>query len=162
VRSWWAISLATIVMLFSYFPYAAAFARPVEEGVDATSLGLGLAIAPFVFIALAVVSRHPRPGRVLAAMAVLVVVGLTIGLLSPALGAAGGFAAGGALALRPPELPGAMRTRLLAAAMATAYTFVLLLLITPAGVFTGAVLPLLSLGFADEWTRWRAALPGPG
>jgi hypothetical protein len=147
-------------MLFSYFPYAAAFAGPLEAGIDTTDLGLGLALAPFVFIALAAVSRYPRPRRVLAAMGVLLLVGLSVGLVSPALGAAAGFAAGGALALRPPDDPRAMRHRLVAVVLCTAYTFLLLVVITPAGVFTGAVLPLMSLGFADEWTRWRASLPG--
>jgi hypothetical protein len=33
---------------------------------------------------------------------------------------------------------------------------VLLVVATPAGVFTGGLLPLLMLGFADEYTAWRA------
>jgi len=28
---------------------------------------------------------------------------------------------------------------------------------TPAGIFTGGLLPLLMLGFADEYAAWRAA-----
>jgi hypothetical protein len=28
---------------------------------------------------------------------------------------------------------------------------------TPAGVFAGGLLPLMALGFADEFTYWKAA-----
>lgn len=37
------------------------------------------------------------------------------------------------------------------------YTLVLLVLVTPAGVFAGGLLPLLLLGFADEFAAWRQA-----
>jgi hypothetical protein len=48
-----------------------------------------------------------------------------------------------------------MRRRLLAVTFAVAYTFVLLVVATPAGVLTGAVVPILMVGFADEYGAWR-------
>lgn len=154
-RAWLAITLATVVMVFSYFPFAQAFARPAERGIDGGLVAVSLAIAPLVFVALAVVSRNPSPRRVLQAMGLLLGLGLTFGLVSPVLGAAAGFGAGGALVLRDPGYLGTMRVRLVAVAITVAYTLVLLLTITPAGVFAGALLPLMSLGFADEVTAWR-------
>ena len=42
-------------------------------------------------------------------------------------------------------------------AVGVVYVPLLLLVITPAGVFTGGLLPLIMLGFADEYGAWRAA-----
>jgi hypothetical protein len=36
------------------------------------------------------------------------------------------------------------------------YVFVLIVAIPPAGVFTGAVLPLIMIGVADEYAAWSA------
>jgi hypothetical protein len=50
-----------------------------------------------------------------------------------------------------------MKWRLWATGFTVVYVFFLLLLITPAGVFAGGLVPLLMIGFADEYTAWRAA-----
>lgn len=149
-------------MMFSYFPYAAAFASPEGEPtrMDVGLLGIGLVLAPFVFIIVGFVSRNPRtPTRVLQSMGLLIVLGLTFGLLSPVVGAAAGFGVGGSLCLNPPDFDGVMKWRLLATGFTTTYVLFLLLVITPAGVFAGGLLPLLMIGFADEYTAWRAAQP---
>jgi hypothetical protein len=159
-RNWIAIAFATIVMTFSYFFYAAAFAVPEGETVqiDIGLLGLGLAVAPFVFVVIGVVSRNQEfPKRVLQSMGLLIVLGLSIGLLSPALGATAGFGAGGAITLNRPDLEGILKWRLWSVVLTVLYTFVLLIIATPAGVFTGGLLPLLMLGFADEYTAWKAS-----
>jgi len=159
-RNWLAIAVGTIVMTFSYFLYAAAFAVP-EGGVVQINLGLfgaGLAMAPFVFVAVGVVSRNKDfPRRVLQSMGLLIVLGLSVGLLSPALGATAGFAAGGALSLNRPDLNRVVRRRVWAVVVTVLYTFVLLVVAPPAGVFTGGLLPLLMMGFADEYTAWKAS-----
>ncbi len=149
-------------MQFSYFPFAQAFARP-EDGIDSGLVAISLALAPVVFVILAIVSRNPAPRRVLQAMGLLLGIGLSIGLVSPALGATAGFGVGGALVLADPGHDRVMRNRLIAVMLAVLYTFVLLVAITPAGVFTGALLPLMAVGFADEVTAWRAtrARPAP-
>lgn len=155
-----AIALGTIAMMFSYFPYAAAFATPEGEPtqIDVGLLGIGFVMAPFVFVAVAFVSRNPlAPKRVLQSMGLLPLLGLVVGLLSPVLGAVAAFGVGGALCLNPPNLDGVLKWRLWATGFTVAYILFLLVVVTPAGVFAGGLLPLLMLGFADEYTAWRAA-----
>ena len=157
-RNWLAIALATVAMMFSYFAYAAAFAGTEEEPdvIRPALVWLGLALAPFVFVVLAFVSQNPRaPKAVLAAMGLLLAVGLSVGLLVPVLGATAGFAVGGAVTLNRPQVDGVMVWRLASVGLTVVYTLVLLVLVTPAGVFTGGLLPLLMLGFADEYAVWR-------
>ncbi len=159
-RNWLAIAIGTIVMMFSYFTYAAAFAVPEGEKVQVNTglLGIGLVVAPFVFVAVGVVSRNTDfPKRVLQSMGLLIVLGLSVGLLSPALGATAGFGAGGALALSRPDFRRVVRRRVWAVVVTVLYTFMLLVVAPAAGVFTGGLLPLLMVGFADEYTAWRAA-----
>jgi hypothetical protein len=159
-RNWLAIAIGTIVMVFSYFLYAAAFAVPEGDiqQVNIGLIGVGLALAPFVFVAVGMVSHNKEfPRRVLQSMGLLLVLGLAVGLLSPALGACAGFAAGGALTLNRPDLTRVVRRRVWAVVVTVLYTFLLLVVAPPAGVFTGGLLPLLMIGFADEYTAWRAA-----
>ena len=151
-----AIAMATVVMMFSYFPYAAAFARPEETGtIDGGLVAVALAVAPFVFIVLAFVSKNPTaPRKVLQAMGLLLGFGLAVGLLSPVLGAATGLGAGAVLCLSPPDVPNVLKWRLAATALMVVYTFGLLVTITPSGVFSGGLLPLMMVGFADEYAVW--------
>ena len=145
-------------MMFSYFPYAAAFAVPegAPSAIDPGLVGIGLVVAPFVFVALGFISGNPiAPRRVLQAMGLLIVLGFGLGLLSPVVGASAGFAMGGALTLNPPDVPGVYRTRMWAVALTVVYVFVLLLIAPPGGVFAGGVVPLILLGFADEYSAWR-------
>ena len=161
-RNWLAIALGTIVMMFSYCPSAAAFATPEGEPtqIDTGLLGIGVVMAPFVFMTVGFASRNAQtPKRVLQSMGLLIVLGLAVGLLSPVLGAVAGFGVGGSLCLNQLDLEGLMKWRLWATGLTVVYVFVLLLTITPAGVFAGGLLPLLMLGFADEYTAWRAARP---
>lgn len=155
-----AIAFGTIAMMFSYFPYAAAFATPEGEPtqIDVGLLGIGIVLAPFVFVTVAFASQNPlAPRRVLQSMGLLPLLGLSVGLLSPVLGAAAAFGVGGTLCLNPPNLDGVLKWRFWATGFTVMYLLFLLVVITPAGVFAGALLPLLMLGFADEYTSWRAA-----
>jgi hypothetical protein len=157
--NWLAIALATAVMAFSYFSYAAAFVGTDDdpEQISPELIGIGLALAPIVFVVLGFVSRnHEAPRRVLMAMGLLLGIGLMVGLIAPALGAAAGFAVGGAVTLNQPPVEDVGRWRALAVGVTVVYLLVLLVAITPAGVFAGGVLPLLMLGFADEYAVWRA------
>ena len=137
----------------SYFSYGASF---VEEGDDTTFdvqfAALGLTIAPFVFVVLAFVSHNPdAPKHVLRAMAALLLIGLPVGLIDPLLGAATGFAAGGALTLNRPAVGDITRWRIYAVVFCLLYCLALRIVIPPAGVFAGATVPLLLIGFADEF-----------
>ncbi len=144
-------------MMFSYFSYGAAFidGEGDRSGFQLELAAIGLAIAPFVFIALGFISRNPAaPKRVLQAMGLLLLAGLSIGLLDPLLGAATGFCLGGALVLNRADIPRLMFWRIGAVGFTTLYMLVLLVVAAPAGVFTGAVLPLMMIGFADEYAAW--------
>jgi hypothetical protein len=88
-------------------------------------------------------------------MGLLVALGLAIGLLSPIIGAAAGFGVGMAITLNMPGFEGQLRRRLVAVGFAIAYMSVMLLLIPPAGVLAGALLPGIMVGFADEYGAWR-------
>lgn len=156
-RNWLAIAIGTVVMMFSYFPYAAAFTTAEGETlrVDVGLIGIGLVMAPFVFVALAFISHGPRaPKRVLQSMGMLILLGLAVGLLSPVIGAAAGFGAGAVICLDPPRGQNVYRWRWSAVVFTVLYTLVLLVVATPAGVFTGGLLPLLMVGIADEYVMW--------
>jgi hypothetical protein len=146
-------------MIVSYFAYAASFvdADGERSAIQLDLAAIGLAIAPFVFVMLGFVSRNPQaPKRVLQAMGLLLVVGLSIGLLDPMLGAAVGFAVGGALVMNRPDVERTMAWRFGAVGFLAVYMLVLLVVAVPAGVFTGAIMPLVMIGFADEYAAWSA------
>jgi hypothetical protein len=160
-RNWIAVAVATPLMMFSTFAYAAAFTVDDAAGArwsfDLRLAFVGLAVAPFVFVALGFLSRNPHaPKRVLQAMGLLLLVGLPVGLLDPLVGAATGFALGGAMVLNRPAVERVVYWRLAAVGFTFVYVFVLIVVIPPAGVFTGAVLPLIMIGFADEYAAWSA------
>ncbi len=156
-RNWLAIGLGTVVMVFSYFPYASSFSTPPEGGVEINPalVGVGLVVAPFVFVVLGFVSRNPLAAkRVIQSMVLLILLGLSVGLLSPVLGATAAFGAGATLCLKPPTINHVYRWRIGATVLTVVYTFLLLVFSTPAGVFTGGLLPLLMVGFGDEYNVW--------
>lgn len=146
-------------MLFSYFPYAAAFIPPEGESgssIDAGLVAIALALAPLVFVAVGFISRNPTtPKRVIYSLGLLLALGLSLGLLSPIIGAAAGFGAGIALTLNQPDIKGQMKRRMVGVALAIVYMFAMLVFIPPAGVLAGAILPGLMVGFADEYGAWR-------
>ncbi|MEN8239890.1 MAG: hypothetical protein ABFR53_11905 [Actinomycetota bacterium] len=159
-RNWLAIAVATVVMAFSYFSYASSFAT-LDDGsvsINPALVGIGLVLAPFVFVILAFVSRNPKaPKRVLHSMVLLLGLGLTVGLLAPVLGATAAFAGGATLCLNPPHANDVYKWRIGASVLTVVYTFILLVTATPAGVFSGGLLPLLMVGFADEYSTWAYA-----
>lgn len=151
--------------MFSYFPYAAAFIGGDDGavGMDAGLVGIALVLAPFVFVVVGFVSRNTEaPKQILVAMGLLVAIGLAFGLISPVLGAGAGFGVGAALVLKRPGIPDHLRRRLIGVGFAAAYTMLLLFIATPAGVLTGAILPMLMVGFADEYGAWRWRRDHPG
>lgn len=143
-------------MTVSYFSFAYATALP--ERLLAVPTLIALALAPFVFVAVAFISRNPRaPRQVLRAMALLLPIALVIGLLIPIIGAAAGFGVGMAITLNEPGYADILRNRLIAVAAAVAYAFFLMVLgAVEAGITTGALLPPVIIGIADEFTVWRS------
>jgi hypothetical protein len=112
-------------------------------------------VAPLVPVTVAFVSRNPRASKmVLWSMAALLGLGLSFGLVTPSLGATAGFVAAGALTLNPPKVEAVNKWRLAAVVFTIVYTLVLLVVVNPAGTFGGGLLPLLMVGFADEYAMW--------
>jgi hypothetical protein len=83
-------------------------------------------------------------------------VALTVGLLDPVLGAATGFAAGGAVTLRRPQAGRVTAWRVGAVFFTAAYLLVLLLIVPPGGVFAASVVPLGMIGAADEYAIYTS------
>lgn len=158
-RRWLVITLATVVMQFAYWPilFARGAAEDVSSAVSGGMVAFGVALVPFVFMALAFGSRHPRaPSAVLKAMGLSLLVGLpTIVILNVAVGVAAGFAAGGVVALaRDPELH-PLRLRWWAVIGMTVYLFALVLTVPDFAIMSGAVLPFTVLGLVDQAAETR-------
>jgi hypothetical protein len=144
-------------MMVSLLSYAAAFAGDEATGdeVEPALIAVGLALAPFVFIIVGFVSQNARaPKQILMAMLLLLVIGLGIGFVDPLLGAATGFAAGGAVTLRRPPVERVMTWRVGAVIFTCLYLLVLFVIVPPAAVLTAVVIPLVLIGFADEYATW--------
>ena len=159
-RGWVAVGVATVIGAFSYFSLIDAFvaaADGLDQDVVALSVFFGLVTAPFAFIAAAFISRHrSAPLAVLGAMGLFLLVGLPVGLLTPALGLVAGFGAGAVVAFRREEEAHSLVVRSVAVALAVVYTLVIMVIAVPLGVFTGGFIPFLAVGFADVYSQRRA------
>lgn len=158
-RGWVAVGVATVIGAFSYFSLIDAFvaaADGLDQDVVALSVFFGMVTAPFAFIAAAFISRHrSAPLAVLGAMGLFLLVGLPVGLLTPALGLVAGFGAGAVVTLRREEAH-SLVVRSVAVALAVVYTLVVMVIAVPLGVFAGAFIPFLAVGFADVYSQRRA------
>jgi hypothetical protein len=162
-RKWRAIAVATVVFApacWAMLAGAVSAASDEPGGVEnpAAAVAFGLALIPFVFIALAFLSEHPAPApAVLRAMGLSVVVGVLVAALAQDVvtGIVAGVGAGGVVALRR-DVGHTWRARAVAVAVAAVYTFVLartagaiVLLPAPIFAFTG-------IGVADHLSERRA------
>lgn len=145
--------------MFSYFSLMRAAVGSVNDAgqeVVAPSFFFGMAMVPLAFIALSFISRHKSaPIAVLKAMGLFLGFGLPIGMLDPALGAVAGFGAGAVVALRRDE-DQSLGARSVGVAIGVVYTLVMMIILLPIGVFTGAFVPFLAVGFADQYSEARA------
>lgn len=142
-RKWRAITVATIVLA------PACWVLPA-----------GLALVPFVFLALAFLSEHPAaPGAVVRALGLCALVGAVVGVLVGAVpGVVAGVGAGGVVAMRR-ERDQTVRARVLAVGVATVYAFVLAHTAGAAVLLPLPVLPFTAIGIADHLAerRWERA-----
>jgi hypothetical protein len=148
---WVAITAATIVMQFSFWPIlTAATAAGIQDADGGGLLAFGLALVPFAFGVLAFASRHPSaPSAVLKAMGLFIVIGVPVTLLNAALGLVLGLGAGGIVALRPADPP-ATAWRWKATAAAAVYILLLLFVAPDFAVISASVLPFGVLGLVDQ------------
>lgn len=147
---WLVITLATVVMGFSFWSFVAAARGEADLTADTGLLALGLALAPIVFLVLAFGSRHPNaPIAVLKAMGLFVVVGAPLGLLDVVVGVSAAYGAGGVAALRrEPEIH-SLRWRIVAVALMTVY-LVVIIVVPDFQAMSGWILPFTVLGIADQ------------
>lgn len=145
-------------MFFASSGLLVAFVEESAEDVNRTAgLGFGLAMVPFVFVALAFLSRHRRaPIAVLKSLGIWVLVVLPIGLMSVVLAITLAFGLGGMFSLRA-EPWQRYKTRASVLGFAFAYTLFLLAVIPLVGVFTAIAIPLAALGIADTYSDRKEA-----
>jgi len=161
-RRWVALTLATALLQFAYWPIVASLVRGDPQQADL--LWLGLAITPFVFIVLAFGSGHPRAaGAAGKAMGLFLLVALPLAMLNTIVGLVAGFGAAAVIALRGEEGVHSRRARAIAVAAASLYVLALLLLqgmlpaLGPFAIISGAILPMAVVGLTDELADDRAA-----
>ena len=163
-RKWQTITIATLVLVPAFWALmaglvAAASSDANKVGAPNTgaAIALGVAIMPFVFIALAFVGAHPNPAAaVLKAMGLAIVVGIPVAAVAgdAVSGIIAGVGAGGIVALRA-DAAHRVRDRAIAVAVATVYTFVLVRTIGATALLAAPILPLTAIGLADHLSERR-------
>jgi F0F1-type ATP synthase membrane subunit c/vacuolar-type H+-ATPase subunit K len=155
-----ALFAATVAMQLSYWP--ATVLVWADPGGDALVgwLVVGLGAVPFVLMLLAFASRHPQaPRAVLRGMALFIVVGLAVALVHVGAGVAAGYAAAGIAVMRTPDGRRVWPVRT-AVVLAFASSLTLVSVVAPTlGLVLGAVLPFLTLEFADHLATTHDAAP---
>jgi hypothetical protein len=165
-RKWRAIMVATLVLVPGFWALLAGLvgsAADDSSGTEAApnvavALAVGLAVVPFVFVALAFLSEHPRaPGAVLRAMGWALLVGIPASALAgdAVTGIVAGVGAGGIQALRM-DYPENWRARALAVLVASVYTLVLVRLAGALVLLPAPIFPLTAIGVADHLSERRA------
>lgn len=163
-KKWRAIAIATLILVPSYWAILAGLVAGATDSEASApdpgaALALGLALIPFVFIALAFLSEHPRaPGAVLKAMGLSILVGTIASALTAdgVTGIVAGVGAGGIVALRSDE-PHNWRARAIAVAVAAIYTLVLVRILGSVALLPAPMFPFTGIGIADHLSerRWE-------
>lgn len=166
-KKWRAILAATLVLAVAFWSLMIGLVALATDDTDvpepsglnpAAAVAFGLALIPFVFITLAFMSEHPRaPGAVVRAMLLSALVGVVVtGLVGdPVTGVVAGVGAGGVAALRR-DVDDEVRPRVVAVAIASLYTLVLVytaggIVLLPAPIF-----PFTAIGIVDHLSERKA------
>lgn len=129
---------------------AAASGDDVAAG---PAFALGFSLVPVVIAVVAFVSGiENAPTATAKAMGIWLVLALPLGLVNPATGLSAGFGAAAAITLRRPDNHRA-RHRIIAVLINTLYVTVLVVIAPEAGLFAGAVTPVLAVRIADSWSE---------
>lgn len=159
-RKWRAITIATLLLVPSFWAVLAGIASATSDEANAPSPGplfaFGFALVPFVFVALAFLSEHPRaPAAAAKAMLLAVAVGVPVSAGADAVtGLVAGIGAGGVSALRADAVHN-WRARAIAVFAATAYVFFLLRAAGELTLLIAPVLPFTVVGVADHLSERR-------
>ena len=156
-RTWIAIAVGTTLQIVSFGAVlfgtlVSLSAEPISGG---PSFALGFILAPAVFASVAFISGHERaPMATLKAMGVWLVLALSLGLLNPVSGLSVAFGAAGVITLRRPETTTTF-ARSAAVVLTGMYVLLLVVILPEAGIFAGAVTPLLAVRSADIYRERR-------
>ena len=160
-RKWRAITIASLLLLPAYLGIVVGLVAVASDRSDAPSAGppiaFGLGLVPFVFVALAFLSSHPRaPGAAAKAMGLSLLVGIPIAALVPDVvtGLVAGIGAGGAVALRP-EPNSSWKARAIGVAAVSVYAAVMVRVVPDVTVLLAPTLPFTALGVADHLAEIR-------
>lgn len=161
-RVWLAIGIGTILQAISFGSLllgAVASQSDIPEA-GGPAFAIGFAMVPLVLVIVAFGSGRVGPASsVLKGMGLWLLVGLPISLVNPVTGICAGFTAAAAVTLRRAEgIP--FRPRVAAIVMAAGYVTLLVVVLPQAGVFAGAVTPLLAIRGADIWSERESAKRG--
>ena len=155
-RKWRAILLGTLLLVPGFWAIVAGLVSVATGDGPAPNAGayiaFGLCLVPFIFVALAFLSEHPRaPGAAVKAMALAFLVGIPVSAITAdaVTGLVAGLGAGGIAALRA-DLPHGWKPRAIAVAVVTAFVFVALRSVPEFALLLAPVLPFTSIGVADH------------
>ncbi len=153
-RRWLAILLTTALMIVVYamFIYSLAAASGDEVLFAGGLLGIGLGLVPGVFAIAAFVSQNPSVLKATLKATGLWALAVAIFFFDLPTGLVAGFGAGGVVAFRLGK-SNSYRVRALAVGMCALYTFVVMRISPQLGLFAGAALPFIVIGFADIYTE---------
>jgi len=157
MKKWRAITVATLVLVPGFWAILAGFvagSSGAEPGgpESGAAIALGLALIPFVFLALAFMSEHPRaPGAVLRAMGLCLLVGIPVSAIAADVvtGIVAGVGAGGVVSLRADPAHN-WKSRAIGVTIAVLYTFVMVRLAGAIVLLPAPVFPLTAIGIADH------------
>jgi hypothetical protein len=161
-RKWRAITIATLVLVPAFWAILAGLVSIARDGEDTApnagaALAFGLALIPFVFVALALLSEHPRaPGAAAKAMGMCLLVGIPVSAIAAdaVTGLVAGVGAGGICALRADQVH-SWRARAVAVLVAAVYSFVLVRTAGAITLLSAPIFPFTALGIADHLTERR-------
>lgn len=153
-RRWLAILLTTALMVVVYamFIYSLAAASGGEVIFAGGLLGIGLGLVPGVFAAAAFVSQNSSVLKSTLKATGLFVLAVAVLFFDLPTGLVAGFGAGGVVALRLGK-SNSYRVRAFAVGMCALYTFVIMRISPQLGLFAGAALPFIVIGFADMYSE---------
>ncbi len=162
-RQWRAIVLATLVLVPAFWGFLAGFVALADDDgtggpAPAAAIAFGLALLPFVFVAAAFLSEHPRaPQATLRAMGLCLLVGIPVSAVAAdaVTGLVAGVGAGGIAALRR-DTSRSWRPRAIAVGAAALYAFVLVRAAGQIALLSAPVFPFTAIGVADHWVQRRA------
>jgi hypothetical protein len=160
-QKWRAILLSTLLLVPAYLAIVVGVIAADSDSANAPpggpAIAFGLAFLPFVFLALALLSSHPRaPGAVLRAMGLSLLVGIPVAAVAPDLVTAlvAGIGSGGIAALRADE-EGVWKARALAVLAVSVYAFAMIRVVPDVTLLLAPTLPFTCLGVADHLVERR-------